>query len=66
PQAIWVATLGLFAFVSILQCIRAAVLLMRGDAATVDRLYGPRGAKEELQDELEDLRQRSGSTGLPS
>ncbi|MGL5733656.1 MAG: TRAP transporter small permease subunit, partial [Beijerinckiaceae bacterium] len=44
PQAIWVATLSLFALLAIVQGVRAVHMLMRGDAATVDRLYGPRGA----------------------
>lgn len=59
PQSIWVGTLALFALLAVLQCARAVLLLVRGEAGTLDRLYGPRGAKEELQDELDDLKQRS-------
>jgi TRAP-type C4-dicarboxylate transport system permease small subunit len=63
PQSAWVAALGLFLMVSMLQLVRVALLAARGQWATLDRVYGPRGAKEELDEEVESFRKRSAGTG---
>lgn len=61
PQSAWVAALALFAGVAIVEVVRAFSLLVTGRAAEVDRLFGPRGAKEELDEELADLKARGGA-----
>lgn len=59
PQAAWLAALAIFLLVAVVEVGRVAVLLARGNVAEIDKRYGPRGAKEELDDELEDLKARS-------
>ncbi len=59
PQTAWVVALALFVAVSLFQLVKMAVLSARGNWAAIDRIYGPRGAKEELDEEVENLRQRS-------
>lgn len=58
PQMVWIASLGLFALVA--TGYGARVLWMaatgRGDALVRD--YSPRGAKEELKEELDDAKAR--------
>lgn len=51
PQALWVVGFAWFALVSILLTVRAAALLVTGDAAGVMHLVGTRSAAEELADE---------------
>jgi TRAP-type C4-dicarboxylate transport system permease small subunit len=63
PQTAWVAAIGIFVAVAFFQLLRAGYLALRGQWALLDKIYGPRGAKEELDEELEDLRQRSGNLG---
>jgi TRAP-type C4-dicarboxylate transport system permease small subunit len=60
PQTAWVVALALFVAVAFFQLLRAGYLALRGEWAFLDKVYGPRGAKEELEEELADLRQRSG------
>ena len=62
PQAAWVAALALFAIVAVVEAVRACGLLARGRALDVDRSYGPRGTKDELDEELADLEARGGAT----
>jgi hypothetical protein len=59
PQTAWVAALALFVAVAFFQLLRAGLLVLRGEWAFLDKVYGPRGAKEELEEELADLKQRS-------
>lgn len=61
PQAVWLAALLLFLLVALAEIVRIVLLLAKGDMAAVDRRYGPRGAKEELDEELEDLKARGGA-----
>jgi len=61
PQTAWFAALALFVAVSFFQLVRASYLALRGEWAFLDKVYGPRGAKEELEEELADLKQRSGN-----
>jgi len=58
PQAAWVGALGLFCVVAMLQLVKVAGLLLTGRIDALDRHHGPRGAKEELADELADIEAR--------
>lgn len=58
PQSVWFAVLAVFALVAIGSALRALALAFGGRAEAVDRDYGPRGTKEELQDELADIEAR--------
>jgi TRAP-type C4-dicarboxylate transport system permease small subunit len=58
PQTIWLGAMGIFALVSLLQVVRLVVLFARGRIDRVDVEYSPRGSKEELEEELADLRAR--------
>ena len=65
PQGAWLIALGIFLLAALGQLVRALWLLARGEWSLLDRHYGPRGTKEELDDELADLRQRSGEAPQP-
>jgi TRAP-type C4-dicarboxylate transport system permease small subunit len=65
PQMAWNAALALFVAVSIFQLLRIAFLALSGRWDSIDRVYGPRGAKEELNEELESLKQRSEAPAGP-
>ncbi len=58
PQTVWVGALGVFALAALWLALQLGWMAVRGEWAKLDRNYGPRGAKDELEDELEDLRQR--------
>lgn len=60
PQMAWVAALALFVTVAAIQLGQTLLLALRGEWAQIDRVYGPRGAKEELDEEIESFKQRSG------
>jgi TRAP-type C4-dicarboxylate transport system permease small subunit len=62
PQGIWFVALLLLCLVASGQAAWLLWLAAKGQWPALDRNYGPRGAKDELQDELEDLRKRSGET----
>jgi TRAP-type C4-dicarboxylate transport system permease small subunit len=59
PQSAWLVGLVLFALVSAGYALRATWLLVRGDLATLNHEFGPRTTKEEVDEELEDLKARS-------
>jgi TRAP-type C4-dicarboxylate transport system permease small subunit len=59
PQGAWLAALVVFAVVCLIQLMRGGLLALRGDWGRIDQIYGPRGAKEELDDELVSLKERS-------
>jgi TRAP-type C4-dicarboxylate transport system permease small subunit len=61
PQSAWVIALALFAFVSLVETAKLFGLVMSGRTSEADRSFGPRGAKEELDEELADLRARGGA-----
>lgn len=65
PQSAWVAALVMFAIVAAWELIVVLTLLLRGGGGEIDRRYGPRGAKDELEEELEDLKARSAGTITP-
>ncbi len=64
PQSAWFAGLVIFAAVSLSFALRATLLLLSGRLTELNRDFHPRSTKEELAEELGDLAQRSGSTGV--
>jgi TRAP-type C4-dicarboxylate transport system permease small subunit len=58
PQALWLVSLGVFVVVALAELFAIAILVLRGRFDEVDRRYGPRGAKQELDEELADLKAR--------
>jgi TRAP-type C4-dicarboxylate transport system permease small subunit len=58
PQSVWFAVLAMFAAVGIGSALRALGIALSGDTARIDREYGPRGTREELQEELADIKAR--------
>lgn len=63
PQSAWLAGLIVFAIVCAVYAVRAAWLLLRGDSRALNAEFGPRSTKDELDEELEDLKARSDATG---
>jgi TRAP-type C4-dicarboxylate transport system permease small subunit len=59
PQTGWVIGLMVFALVAIVSAGHATWLLLRGRSAELNHAFGPRSTKEEVDEELEDLRNRS-------
>ena len=64
PQSAWLVGLILFALVSAGYALRATWLLMRGDVLTLNHEFGPRTTKEEVAEELQDLKARSGDSAV--
>lgn len=62
PQSVWLTGLIVFALVAVLMASRATWLLVRGDAVQLDREFGPRSTKQEVDEELADLKVRSADT----
>jgi len=60
PQSAWLFGLVVFAIVSAGFALRATWLLVRGRIAELNHHFGPRTTKEEVDEELEDLKARSG------
>lgn len=58
PQTAWLIGLIVFAAVALLMAARATWLLVRGQAAQLDREFGPRSTKQEVDEELADLKVR--------
>ena len=58
PQSLWVAALAVFALLATVQVGRVLALAAGGRLDVLDREYGPRGSKEELAEELQDIEQR--------
>lgn len=59
PQSAWLIGLIAFAVVAVLLAGRASWLLLRGEAVQLDREFGPRSTREEVDEELADLKVRS-------
>lgn len=62
PQTAWLAGLIVFGVVALFSALRVSWLLIRGDSRQVHRDYGPRSTKEEVDEELQDLKARSAGT----
>jgi TRAP-type C4-dicarboxylate transport system permease small subunit len=58
PQSVWYGALVIFAAVALWLAAAATVLLFRGNVEEVNRRLHAKGAMEELEDELADLRRR--------
>jgi TRAP-type C4-dicarboxylate transport system permease small subunit len=58
PQSAWYATLAVFALVAVWLAVRATRLLFAGRIDILNRDFHPKGALEELADELEDVAHR--------
>jgi TRAP-type C4-dicarboxylate transport system permease small subunit len=65
PQSAWLVGLILFALVSAGYALRATWLLARGNVATLNQEFGPRTTKDEVDEELEDLKARSDDATVP-
>ncbi|MBU6378700.1 MAG: TRAP transporter small permease [Gammaproteobacteria bacterium] len=65
PQGAWVAALAVFALIAVGEAIRVLLLAVTGRSGDVDRGFGPRGAKDELDEELADLKSR-GALSTPA
>lgn len=59
PQTAWLIGLIVFALLAIMFAGRATWLLVRGQSAELNQEFGPRSTKEEVDEELEDLKARS-------
>lgn len=66
PQTAWVIGLMVFALVAIVSAGHATWLLLRGRSAELNQAFGPRSTKEEVDEELEDLRHRSTDIATPA
>ena len=58
PQALWLASLALFAVFACVLAGKLVVSLVRGDIEAVDRDFSPKGTKDEVAEELEDIQAR--------
>jgi hypothetical protein len=65
PQSAWLVGLIVFALVSAGYALRATWLLVRGDVATLNHEFGPRTTKDEVDEELQDLKARSQDDAVP-
>jgi TRAP-type C4-dicarboxylate transport system permease small subunit len=65
PQTVWLIGLIIFAAIALGSALHATSLLLRGRLQLLDRDYGPRSTKEEVDEELADIRAR-GSAGQES
>lgn len=65
PQTAWVIGLTVFAAVAMVLAARATWLLVRGQAGLLNRAFGPRSTKDEVDEELQDLQHRSGGALQP-
>lgn len=59
PQSAWLVGLIMFALISAGYAVRATWLLVRGDVKTMNLEFGPRTTKDEVDEELQDLKERS-------
>jgi TRAP-type C4-dicarboxylate transport system permease small subunit len=66
PQAAWFAGLTVFALAALAAALRATWLLASGRRAELDRDFGPRSTRDEVDEELEDLKARSGDAPAPA
>jgi TRAP-type C4-dicarboxylate transport system permease small subunit len=62
PQTAWFIALSVFALAALGSALRATWLLLRGRRAELDHEFGPRSTREEVAEELEDIKARAGDT----
>ena len=65
PQTAWLAGLMVFALVAMVSAARATVLLLRGRLRELNQQFGPRSTRDEVDEELEDLKVRSAEPAAP-
>lgn len=63
PQGAWLAALAVFVLFAVVEAGKVIGLALAGRFRDIDRSYGPRGAKDELDEELADLKARGGVAG---
>ncbi|WP_249938055.1 TRAP transporter small permease subunit [Variovorax sp. 3P27G3] len=63
PQGVWYAGLVIFALVACALAWRATRLLLNGDTPRLNSDFQPKSAKEELKEELDDLKARQHAEG---
>lgn len=61
PQSVWSAGMIIFSVVCLLCAARATLLLVRGQIDQLNHEFQPRSAKEELQEELDNVTERIGT-----
>jgi TRAP-type C4-dicarboxylate transport system permease small subunit len=59
PQSAWFAGLTVFALAALALAARATWLLLRGRLDELERRFGPRSTRDEVEEEVEDLKARS-------
>lgn len=62
PQTAWYAALAIFSISAIVLSVRATLLFIRGDHRTLAAEFNPKGAADELVEELQELAKRKGDT----
>lgn len=62
PQSVWLVAMAVFAVAALVLSARSALLLARRDWAALRREFGGASAQEELDAELEDLRNREAAS----
>jgi hypothetical protein len=65
PQVVWLAALSLFAAISAAYFVYVVWLAVSGNIRRLDERFAPRSSREELQEELDDLRKRIGGNNQP-
>lgn len=60
PQTAWFVALAVFALAALAAALRATWLLVRGRRDELDHEFGPRSTREEVAEELEDIKARAG------
>ena len=63
PQMLWFAALGIFAALALAYFARVLWLAAKVQAEQLDRDYSPKGTKEELKEELDDIKARGLDAG---
>lgn len=58
PQAAWYGALGLFAFCAVILAVRATRLMLAGRLSDLEAEFHPKGAIEELNEEMSDAARR--------
>lgn len=58
PQGVWYASLGIFSILAAVLAIRASILFFSGRIEELNREFHPKGAMEELKEEIRDVEER--------
>lgn len=66
PQGAWLAALAVLVVFAWVEAAKVIGLALSGRFREVDRHYGPRGAQDELEEELADLKARGGLAEPPA